>query len=316
MPKSKASGVDPADTWERIAASNLANVSDHFEIYCIKSFDFTRVTKILLEREEYGLQGIVALAALYAWTIEPHNDALRRRFMAHVAGEAVARLDQFHSQQSHNRFVGEIQSRIKFPSFFIEIFYPLGGIDRLVRSSSRNSLINSIKRREHGCRIIVALVESFHYHYEELRSDENFRRASVNTSARLTSFFDKSYGVDRTPKKQWRDRAESASLIYAANNTFVKDGRKLLSLIFEDGMALIQKPDVIAGWLGRAKFVQNHILRSVAPSTKGHWGKLDFGDVKEISFSCPPIKSYAKSQIAAEYQKKKSREDDLPSNAG
>ncbi|MBQ0820601.1 hypothetical protein KBI52_10335 [Microvirga sp. HBU67558] len=163
--------------------------------------------------------------------------------------------------------------------FFQDIYYPIGGIGRLISSPSVGSLEESLKSRVSGIRSVITIMEITHYHIAELKHTGKHRPPSFNAAFTIIDSLSEAQKDKKTdtekpkPKIHLRRRSlinhrdyyeGQICLLYAASSIKVMPDRSLLDCILEGVATWEEHGHLLPEWIARAKFANQVILSEIA----------------------------------------------------
>lgn len=222
------------------------------------------VVQILLDsRPSYRGHKRVLIAAFGAWILHPDFLPLRRN----AVRLAVARHFELAERQVSDDldkfgWAADFVHRYRLVGikFLRDIYYPVGGIGSLTKSTAKKNqqkiILKKWRRHIHAC---VEVVKIYHYSYENLPYPE-YRKPSLISASTLVDKVRDDLLTRSKVQLAWAHRRQSIAYLYAANSIDTSQGRTLLDEIidsrFSGKLAKIHLPILV----GRARFVADCIL--------------------------------------------------------
>lgn len=270
-----------------------------FEKSIWSRFDPRLAGKILAdERGSYFGHKEAVLAGLTAWLLAPTDDQLRQDAIALAAQEAMA-----GAERDHLKALKGAKSAVDFgvrhgaigPYFLEEIYFPIGGTDRLLKAPASEVLRDRYAAQEPAVRGVCEVIRIYHYHLvhgggprrrrppglegavtiiddQELKyqpTGEKLRRRKIPPEG--LSFLKKD-----ALRKKWRARHPTLALIYAASAISVGH-ISLLDLVISGRANVKDHGGLMPRWLAYARYAAKDIL-----------GRSHKSDVKNASLNSIP----------------------------
>ncbi|WP_210485395.1 hypothetical protein [Microvirga antarctica] len=287
----KTPKFDITSSWEKVVRvlneqnpTKLDPAAKGFVEYAWNKFDARHVVDILMSKEpSYHGHKDVLFAGFCAWVV-----ATSERQDIVKSTMALRTLEIIRTEESNvpERLLAypvlvDIYVRlIRIGSdFFQDIYYPIGGIGRLITSPSRSSMKRSLKKRRSGVRSVVTMMEITHYCIVELTNGDVYREPSYNAAFTIIDVLSKAEAVAqkdivRKPKSEQYLRSRSLKiyrnfyegqmcLLYAASSIQVKPNRSLLDQILAGDANWENEGHLLPEWIARSNFGYDVILSAL-----------------------------------------------------
>ena len=192
------------------------------------------------------------------------------------------------------------------PVFFDQIYHPLGGIKAIRDAPARRGWGSSVLKLAQDVEDVIHLMTVYHYHYEHLRHDPGFNRASLNLGSKLVPTVRKGRETKlskRTVQERWAGLKDSAAMLYAASS-IEHDDRTLLRCIIEDWLTFEDVEPVFSEWVARARFVASEILMNCAERDTASDNLEKLPEVAPMPFSAPVVPPERAREIADAFRRK------------
>lgn len=245
-----------------------------FAQYAWKSFDAREVIAVLASpKASFPGHKPVLFAGLCAWIMNPvGRGGLSRAAMTLNAAKLVHRAE-VEGRRSHKvPFVGEMRAKLLLlgPDFFEQIYYPMGGLNQVLRHASRDELQIKLKARALPMQRALTMMTIFHHHAEHLLDTELYRKPSIETAANLVIELDteavirwqnrKKLPEGTMVKRCWRSVNPSIAFAYAAMDVTVAPGRNLLDVIIDGTATYADHGKHLPELLGKTTYVVEQVL--------------------------------------------------------
>ena len=241
--------------------------------YAWARFDAKRCLAVLSGDEPtYTLQQDLLFSALCTWVVCPHRAGLRRHGMVLVAIEAMCWNESLgQAAFPDDKLLGDIFGRIspEYWDFYLDFYYPIGGLKALIKSTSPNAFRKSIEKRSSDVPNVIGLMSVLHYHADHLRGNGPYLKASLNKAAPATetvySSGKRSGWTADNIDDRWQKLKGTAALSYAASSLMIEQNRSFLDIVRSGEASYAEHGQYLVEWMARARYVVTHVL---SPMTK------------------------------------------------
>ncbi|WP_128562673.1 hypothetical protein [Methylobacterium crusticola] len=251
---------------------NFVSTEDSFLDIAWRKLDLMQCINILSSGEtSFRGHEYVIFSALCAWVIDPKSNTTIRKNSITLAVARLLSGAEKRAIRERRRTKSEDYGLVTAlsPSFYNEIYFPIGGLQRIISTPSRTGLVK--KRapflRHHN--IACTMMGIDHYHRDNLSNTKGFGSASIRKSSELVQSIHEKLGesapdAKNVENKHYRIVLDSLPFSYAAKSIILDDGRTLFDAMFERDLHVRDFSAVCLQWFKRTLYVANHVLNREA----------------------------------------------------
>ena len=324
--------------------------------YAWENYDPKAVVSYLLDASRsFHRHKSILHEGFCAWVACPNYPKLCHDGMVYRIAKAVddAEAPWREKAGTFSKLVGETVGRTLGADrpFFDEVYYPIGGPNRVLRSMSRATFKRTLLGHAPDMLEAVHLMALHHYHLTHLQDKKTFHVPSKDAGAALvkTAFgapvsqlFVEELRVKDTvnpPSKRapdgkvpkqyklrgdtsilasWNQSRSAVAYAYAAASITTDPGRTLLHEIVACKSTRVKHRHLMAEWCGRARFVIEHIVERCHPERDPFDYRAYVLSVEPIPFELPTLFSFVQPVIEEGYKNEpiKTREKQAKQIAG
>ncbi|MBZ9933117.1 hypothetical protein [Mesorhizobium sp. BR115XR7A] len=251
-----------------------------FEQQAWLKFDPVAIADILSDnrRAFFGLKETL-LQGYNAWVIAPDNSRARRNSIALAVIQQMVRGEsKVTADFPRVRMAVDLVARYEAIGifFFEQIYYPIGGAKVFYRTSAKQANVRHLEKNRKAISNLLYAVRVLHFVAENVTAHGG-RRPSLNGAIWVMEELRKSVTGNerllqqRSLKSHWAKHASTIAIAYGAASLQYDDGRSLLDAIFA-GMNFANQTDLIAEWIGRARFIAETVLSNLRDDSLGRKG--------------------------------------------
>ena len=283
-----------------------------FLSYGWRNFDVKFVLSLLVNpRQSFYPHKEVLYSGLWAFVISFGDMATVRSAMMLTILDAVqageASISELYENEPH---IGELAFRLSSNghTFYREIYDPIGGLRRLVRSKSNKQYKKSIEKFRLDVEKSVDLMRAIHYISQITPSDE-VRQVSFN---KLSSMFADKNGFssgNRVSKRKmdqlWLKSKPILPLLYAASVEVGASGETLLHRLLTGRPRYGNHYHLMTRVVGRAQYVAKHLLGAFPANSSAHGVEALLPDVTPEAVPSPTLSDHQLGLINKAFRKQK-----------
>ncbi|TNC06261.1 hypothetical protein FF100_34765 [Methylobacterium terricola] len=288
--------------------------SKNFFDYAWDKFDILEIISILCsEDKSYFGHKEVLYAGFITWMICDYNTKMIRNSMSLTASLCLDSAERAARDKYNNiGQLGDIFVRMFLigPDFFNQIYYPIGGVLQIARTTSRRTFRKQLAKE--SLRKICAneVIRIYHHHVDNLSHDKQFGKPSLNKAAPLVwevSGLSQELPAGRKIKTAWYLANKSAALSYAASSIIVDKDKTLFEAICEGNSTWRKHGKYFDEWFGRARYAVEHILMNSSEQNTAKDNLYLVSHVDPIPFANKPYPQIYAEEIARTFKIKKVR---------
>lgn len=260
-------------------------------------FQAAEVLRILTSKEQNyaGLKEVLA-SGLAGWVLFPHEDEFRINFMTHAVLEHLNQ-SELHAGMGEEALTleSDLISRYIFTDvdFLTEIYDQFGGYGAFTRSSNAEILSILIDDRIKAIRTSARAVAYLHYGANHYIDRERHFAPSLNRAVKVFAALKDPRGPNQYVSrsmlhKRWSNNKETLALVYAATTIALDDG-VLIDHIHAGAFTYREHSDVLELWLGRARYVAEHVFAKLPDEDLLAKTRSVLGDGPTIPFEPPEM---------------------------
>ncbi|TXM92616.1 hypothetical protein [Methylobacterium sp. WL116] len=301
---------------------NAVSSKDSFYNHAWEAFDLEQVCGILTH-EETSFKGhkYVLTAALSSWALDPGKwrspsnlvhqadvakSTTRRQAIVLAATEIVSNLERRLVRNALNgKSTRDSYAAITTmsPTFFNEIYYPIGGLRRIMRTQTRVNLLKRLQKFRQSIYLSITLAAIEHCHFQGVDRGSKLEKTGVEKSTTLVGIIlaasrgEETVTPNNVDNSHYKFIRKSLPFLYAAYSIDLPDGRNLLDVIMEADWKIANEDDVASLWFGRTLYWVKFML---APHRRVADDELiirALSSVDPIPFEPPPYVANYRSLI-------------------
>lgn len=308
--------------------------------YAWENYDPRAIASYLLDTDHsfYRHKSILH-EGFCAWVACPSHHKLCQDGMIYRIAKAVedAEAPWREKASTFSRLVGETVGRTLGADrrFFDEVYHPVGGPTRILRSMSRATYKSTLLEHVTDMLEAVHLMALHHYHLTALQDKKTYHVPSKDAGAALvkTAFgapvsqlfvegirikdtvspikkrakdgkIPKSYKLrgDTSVIASWNQSRPAVAYAYAAASIATDPGRTLLHEIVSCKSTRAKHRHLMQEWCGRARFIVEHIVERCHPEREPFDYRAHVLDVEPIPFEPPALFRFDPEIIAEGYK--------------
>ena len=242
-----------------------------FVSYAWKDYSPQILIELLLSsNRSYAPHKGILFSSLCAWTVCPDRGDLRRHAAVIQAINYLRRAEAVGSKAGlKGTKVDDLIIRMSLigADFYSDFYYPVGGIDILLRCMSPKTLKNSLAKKSKDIDTVVLLMSIFDFHAKNLGNEGRFSNASLKKGTELvqTVFRSQRQAKPGAVNKdnaddRWKRLFVTAALSYAASTIAVGEAGSLLDVIRRGDADYAKHKGLIPQWMARARFAADGVL--------------------------------------------------------
>ncbi|WP_020180298.1 hypothetical protein [Methylopila sp. M107] len=287
--------------WDDLSFVETA-INDHFSA--------ANVIKILLDDQpSYFAHKEILFQILCMDVLAPGRKKYRKAAAAITMSDHLVKAYAKALKSWQNPALAEQVARVHIvgPVFFDQIYYPLGGIKAVRDAPTRKGWGIAVLGHTDVVNDVISLMSVFHHHYEHLRQDATYNRASLNIGSTLVKTMKQDRTTPlgkRTVKERWATFKDSVAFLYAAES-IEHDGRTLLRCMIDDWLTFEDAEAVLPEWIARTKFVASEILMNFEDRETAQINLKKLPDTPQRPFNAPQFEPERAIAIAEAFRAKR-----------
>ncbi|SCX20198.1 hypothetical protein DSM25558_2700 [Agrobacterium sp. DSM 25558] len=196
--------------------------------------------------------------------------------------------------------------------FLADIYDQLGGYDAFTRAYSPDSITIAANTEDKSIKTVIQAMTYLHHGADRFRDVEYDFAPSLNRAAGIFHELKRSLGPQEYGKKyvarsllhrQWTGNKPALALQYAASSMRVKR-KSFLVIMLEGNFSYTEHHGYIDEWLGRARFVSDHIFGKMESDDLDRTTMRLLGDIKPRPFKAPKITSLEIEIMNSQFNKR------------
>ena len=286
------------------------------EIALGKTFKARDALEIILSDDPTypGFREVLA-SGFVGWATFPQYQPIGYALMTHAILEHMDKCERAVGLVDHDLDLPrDIVSRYVLTGidFLADIYDQLGGYDAFTRAYSPDSLTLSANTEDKSIKTVIHAMTYLHHGADRFIDAEYDFAPSLNRAASIFRELKKSLGPQDYSEKyvarsllhrQWTGSKPALALQYAASSMRVKR-KSFLVIMLEGSFSYSQHHTYIDEWLGRARFVSDHIFSKMESDDLGRITMRLLGEIKPRPFKAPKITPLETAIMNAQFNKK------------
>lgn len=269
-------------------------------IACVGRFRATVVLNIILSDEQYypGYKEVLT-AAFGGWLMVPRARVAREALMTHAAVAFMEKAVALVGNEDPLTLRQDLMARYVLigPEFLTEVYDCLGGYQAFADVPSFDELWDGFESIEKPILTVARAIAYLHHAIDRFIQERKKFSPSLNKAVTMFDELKRQMGSDVFKKQyvsrsmlhqRWSGNKQTLALIYAAST--IKINRKsLLRLILDGFLSYDDHGPYLQMWVGRAKYVSEHIFARMDDSALRMKTQRLLGDVAAVPFQPPKL---------------------------